>query len=456
MRILIVDDEGNIRRMLRALLESEGYLVSEAATAEAALEEVATAPPEVILLDLALPGMDGLEALAFLSANAPGVPVVMMSGQASLSDAVEATRRGAFHFIGKPLTPEAVLLTVRGAMEVGRARDLSRALQAELGPGTELVGTSPALGEVRELIRKVAPTNARVLVTGESGTGKELAATAIHGLSPRRGKPFVRVNSAAIPRQLVESEMFGHEKGAFTGATERRRGRFELADGGTLFLDEVADLGADAQAKLLRALESGVIERVGGHHPIEVDVRVLAATHRDLRAEVAAGTFREDLLFRLDVVPIRMPPLRERVDDIPLLVDHAVERLRIKHGLPSPRITPEGLRALESYPWPGNVRELLNIVERLAILHAGSEIGAEEVATVLPAVARRSPVPTYDDSDTRTLRQRLDGYEEVLIRGALESAEGNVAEAGRKLSTDRANLYRRMQRLGMRTQAGNS
>jgi two-component system nitrogen regulation response regulator NtrX len=303
--------------------------------------------------------------------------------------------------------------------------------------------------QVRSLIRKIAPTDARVLITGESGTGKELAATAIHGMSERRSGPFIRVNSAAIPRDLVESEMFGHERGAFTGATERRRGRFELADGGTLFLDEVADLGPEAQAKLLRALESGVVERVGGSEPVQVDVRVLAATHRDLRDEVREGRFREDLLFRLDVVPLSIPPLRQRRDDIPALVGHALDRLRRRHGLPSPRFTAGALEALSRYSWPGNVRELLNLVERLAILNAGEEVGEAQVTRVLPDAAT-APGPGYRHDDRRPLRDRLDDYERALIEGAIEAADGNVAEAGRQLSTDRANLYRRMKRLGMR------
>jgi two-component system nitrogen regulation response regulator NtrX len=449
VELLVVDDEGNIRRSLRALLQSDGHHVREAATAQDALEAVGERAPDVVLLDLALPGLSGLDALPRILELSPTSAVVMMSGQASLSDAVEATRRGAFHFIEKPLTPEAVLLTVRGAGEVARARDLTRALRDELGPDAELVGRSQSLEDVRSLIRKIAPTDARVLITGESGTGKELAATAIHGLSARREGPFIRVNSAAIPRDLVESEMFGHERGAFTGATERRRGRFELAHGGTLFLDEVADLGPEAQAKLLRALESGEIERVGGSRSIEVDVRVLAATHRDLRAEVEAGRFREDLLFRLEVVPLRIPPLRERIEDVPALVDHALVRLRKRHGLPPPRLTDDAVAALQRYAWPGNVRELLNLVERLAILHAGESVSAAELASVLPAAARTS-TPGYENEDARPLRERLDDYERALIRGALDAADRNVAEAGRKLRTDRANLYRRMKRLGLR------
>ncbi|MCG6986674.1 MAG: sigma-54 dependent transcriptional regulator [Gemmatimonadetes bacterium] len=451
MDVLIVDDEGNIRRMLRALLESEGYSVREAGTGGEGLEAAQREQPEVVLLDLMLPDMSGLDVLSRLAEAAPGVPVVMMSGRATLSDAVEATRRGAFHFIEKPLTPEAVLITLRGAMEISRARDLTRALTAEIGPEAELVGTTPSMKRVRELVRKVAPTDARILLTGESGTGKELAAAAIHGLSARSAGPFIRVNSAAIPRDLVESEMFGHEKGSFTGATERRRGRFELAHGGTLFLDEVADLGEEAQSKLLRVLEGGVVERVGGSGPISVDVRVIAATNRDLRAEVRAGRFREDLLFRLEVLPIRMPPLRERQEDIPLLVEHALQRLRKRQGMRPPRFSREALDALQGYAWPGNVRELMNVVERLAILVAGPEVQPGDVAAVLPRTDLSPPSgPAYEDEDTRGLRERLDAYERELISGALHAAGGNVAEAGRRLQTDRANLYRRMRRLGIR------
>lgn len=453
MDVLIVDDEGNIRRMLRALLESEGFGVREAASAEEGLVEAEQLAPEVILLDLMLPGMSGLEALPRFGAVAPGVPVVMMSGRATLSDAVQATRMGAFHFFEKPLTPESVLVTVRAALEISRARDLTRALVAELGPAAELVGATPAIHRVREMVRKVAPTDARVLITGESGTGKELAAAAIHGLSPRSAQPFIRVNSAAIPRDLVESEMFGHERGAFTGATERRRGRFELANGGTLFLDEVADLGPEAQAKLLRALESREVERVGGKGPIAVDVRVIAATNRDLHAEARAGRFREDLLFRLEVVPLHMPPLRERLDDVPLLVEHSLQRLRLRQGMRVPRFSAGAVAALRAYPWPGNVRELMNLVERLAILSPGPEVQPQDVAAVLPRAARSTQgaaSPAFDEEDTRGLRDRMEDYERDLIQGALEAADGNVAEAGRRLRTDRANLYRRMRRLGIR------
>lgn len=447
--VLIIDDEGNIRRSLRALLQSEGYRVRDAESAEAGLAEVDDAPPDVILLDLALPGMTGLEALPKLREASPLTTVVMMSGQATLSDAVQATRAGAFHFIEKPLTPESVLLTVRGAAEVRRARDLTQALQGELGPTAQLVGRSAAMEEVRDQVRRVAPTDARVLITGESGTGKELVATAIHGLSARRDEPFIRVNSAAIPRELVESEMFGHERGAFTGATERRKGRFELAHRGTLFLDEIGDLGSGAQAKLLRVLESGVIERVGGSESVPVDVRVIAATHRNLGSEADSGRFRDDLRYRLEVLPLHIPPLRDRIEDLPPLVEHQLERLRVRHGLPAPRFATGAMDELRRYRWPGNVRELFNLVERIAILHAGDEVGPDEIRAILsPGRGGAAQRPAEDDS--RSLRDRLDDFERTIIRRALRTAEGNVAEASRALQTDRANLYRRMKRLGLR------
>ncbi|MEX2526300.1 MAG: sigma-54 dependent transcriptional regulator [Gemmatimonadota bacterium] len=450
MDILIVDDESNLRRMLRSVLEQEGFQVREAGRAEEAIDMVEQSPPEAILLDLALPGMSGVEALEPLSRLAPLVPVILMSGQASLADAVEATRKGAFHFLEKPLSPEAVLATLRAAREVSRARDLSRALQEELGPGVRLIGESAGIREVRQRIRKVAPTEARILITGESGTGKELAAAAIHALSLRKGRPFLPVNSAALPSELVESELFGHERGAFTGATVRRRGRFELADGGTLFLDEVAELGPSAQAKLLRVLEGGVIERLGGGEPFRVDVRVLAATNRDLRKEVEAGRFREDLLFRLDVIPLPLPPLRERREDIPLLLDHARERIQRRLGRPPPLLDPPAVERLTAYAWPGNVRELFNVVERLAILHPGERVGVGVVDSVLPGMRGAGDSSAGEEPTLHgSLAHRLEVFERGILEGALRSTDGNVSQAAELLETDRANLYRRMRRLNV-------
>jgi two-component system, NtrC family, nitrogen regulation response regulator NtrX len=442
--ILIVDDEPNIRRLLASLLEAEGYAVATAATGEAGLAAVADDEPDVVLLDLALPGADGLEVLAALRRSNAALPVVMMSGRATLDDAVRATKIGAFHFIEKPLSPEAVLLTVASAVELRRARDLSRTLTAELSAGARLVGSSRALQEVRGLIERAAPTDARVLITGESGTGKELAASALHELSPRAAGPFVRVNSAAIPRELVESEMFGHERGAFTSAAEMRRGRFELAAGGTLFLDEVADLGPEAQAKLLRAIETGAFERVGGQAPIRVDVRVIAATNQDLDDARRRGQFREDLYYRLNVLRIHIPPLRERLEDVPELVQHLMLRLRQRHGLAPAAIDDAAMAALRRYAWPGNVRELANVCERLAILYPGRGVGPRELGAVLgPDTAGRADT-TADD---RPLADRIDAFERDLIERTLDDAGRSITEAARRLRTDRANLYRRMRRL---------
>jgi two-component system nitrogen regulation response regulator NtrX len=451
--VLIVDDEPNIRRMVGALLASEGYEVRDAAEGAIGLSRVAESCPDVVLLDLMIPGeLDGIATLARLRETVPDVPVIMMSGKAGLSDAVKATKLGAFNFLEKPLSPEGVLLALASALELRRVRREARALREDLGLAGEMIGASPSMDRVREMIARVAPTDARVLITGESGTGKELVASAIHFGSPRRDRPFVRVNCAAIPRDLVESEMFGHEKGAFTGATDRRIGRFELAHTGTLFLDEVGDLGAEAQAKLLRAIEAHEIERVGGGKPIRVDVRIVSATNRDLTRAVAEGGFREDLLFRLNVIPLPVPPLRERPDDIPALVTHFSLLHRARTGRHPPRWTAEALALLARYRWPGNVRELANIVERLAILHAGSDVDDRDVRAVLPMDGgqRRAEVPLPDPSQLdESLTDTLDTHERTLIVRALSAAGGNVAEASRRLKTDRANLYRRMRRLGI-------
>jgi two-component system nitrogen regulation response regulator NtrX len=451
--VLIVDDEPNIRRMVGALLTSEGYEVRDAAEGALGLSRVAESCPDVVLLDLMIPGeLDGIATLARLREIVPDVPVIMMSGKAGLSDAVRATKLGAFNFLEKPLSPEGVLLALASALELRRVRREARALREDLGLAGEMIGRSTGMDRVREMISRVAPTDARVLITGESGTGKELVASAIHFGSPRKERPFVRVNCAAIPRDLVESEMFGHEKGAFTGATDRRIGRFELAHTGTLFLDEVGDLGLEAQAKLLRAIEAKEIERVGGGKSIRVDVRIVAATNRDLSRAVVDGSFREDLLFRLNVIPVPIPPLRERPDDIPALVAHFSELHRARTGRRPPQWTPAAISVLTRYRWPGNVRELANIVERLGILHAGADVDEGDVLAVLPVDGgmRRASAPLPDPSALHeSLTDTLDDHERTLIVRALSAAGGNVAEASRRLKTDRANLYRRMRRLNI-------
>jgi len=368
---------------------------------------------------------------------------------------VRATKLGAFNFLEKPLSPEGVLLALSSALELRQVRREAKTLRREYGLSGDMIGDSPAIMKVRELIARVAPTDSRVLITGESGTGKELVAAAIHTASARRDRPFVRVNCAAIPRDLVESEMFGQEKGSFTGATDRRIGRFELAHTGTLLLDEVGDLGPEAQAKLLRAIEAKEIERVGGGKPIRVDIRIVSATNKDLERCVHEGTFREDLFFRLNVIPIPLPPLRERPSDIPSLVRHFSALHRMRTGQAQPQWTEGAMVLLTRYRWPGNVRELANIVERLSILHAGSPVEAEDVAAVISVDGdgRRGSTPTpalpNPSALDSSLSDTLDEYEKVLITRALSMAGGNVAEAARKLKTDRPNLYRRMRRLGI-------
>jgi two-component system nitrogen regulation response regulator NtrX len=446
-QVLLVDDEANIRRMLGALLRNEGFSVTEAPNGNAALLLLDEADPDVVLLDLLMPpGPDGLETLTRMRDRGRGAPVIMMSGKAQLTDAVRAVKLGAFQFLEKPLSPEGVLVTVRAALELNRTRAENQALRAELGRRSALIGSGPGMQQVKALISRVAPTEARVLITGESGTGKELVAAAIHAASRRRARAFVTVNCAAIPRDLVESEMFGHERGAFTGATERRLGRFELAHGGTLFLDEVGDLSAEAQAKLLRTLETGELQRIGAETAMRIDARVVAATNRQLG--VGNGAFREDLFFRLNVFPIQLPPLRERLEDLPALVAHLAERIRPRQAA---TFTETALEALASYSWPGNVRELANLVERLSIL-SGPTVDAPAVRQVLrgsgPAQPHTMPLMTG-----RPLSDALDEYERGLITAALAQAHGNMAEAARVLQTDRANLYRRMRRLGLEKSA---
>ena len=452
--ILLVDDEANIRRMLGALLRAEGHVVTEAANGNAAVLAIDAAEPDAIFLDLMMPpGPDGLATLQTLRERGVSAPVIMMSGKAQLADAVRAARLGAFQFLEKPLTPESVLVTLQAALELSRTQAANRALHDVLGKRDEMVGSSAALRRVRELVAQVAPGDTRVLITGESGTGKELVAAAIHRASRRAAGPFVAVNSAAIPRDLVESEMFGHERGAFTGASERRMGRFELADHGTLFLDEMGDLNLEAQAKLLRVLETGEVQRLGAERTTRVDVRVIAATNRRLDEAVVKGQVREDLYFRLNVFPIHLPPLRDRLEDLPALVRHFAMRL---HPQAPVSFTPDAVAALAGYRWPGNLRELMNVVERLTIL-ADGVVTPDVVGQVLPAHLNSiPPVPSPQSSvlgvgpkDQVSLTDSLDNHERALIQAALADAGGTIAEAARMLRTDRANLYRRMKRLGL-------
>jgi two-component system nitrogen regulation response regulator NtrX len=449
--VLIVDDEPNIRRMVGALLGAEGYDVREAPDGRAGVAAASESEPDVALVDLMMPGeLDGIATLTAHHEKCPNLPVVMMSGKAGLSDAVRATKLGAFTFLEKPLSPEVVMLALSSALDLRQARREAASLRADLGLTGEMIGRSESMEALRELIARVGPTDSRVLITGESGTGKELVAAAVHVASSRRDRAFIRVNCAAIPRDLVESEMFGHERGSFTGAHERRIGKFELAHRGTLLLDEVGDLGLEAQAKLLRAIEAREIERVGGGTPIKIDTRLIAATNKDLQRAARDGAFREDLYFRLNVIPIDLPPLRDRAGDVPLLVRHFSALTRVRTGRVLPEWGDDALLLMQRYRWPGNVRELANIVERLIILHSGQRIGGEDVRRVIavaetPEFVRSAPAPS--DTFDAPLSDLLDDYERLLITRALAAAGGNVAEAARRLQTDRPNLYRRMKRL---------
>src|SRR6478672_6106446 len=403
--------------MVGALLTAEGHQVIDAGSGADGVARADEEDPDVVLLDLMMPGsLDGMATLQHLKEKHADLPVIMMSGRAGLSDAVTATKLGAVNFLEKPLTPEGVLFAVSSALELRQSRGVARELREELGLAGDLVGESPQMKRVAEMIDRVAVSDSRILITGESGTGKELVASAIHDASTRRDRPFIRVNCAAIPRDLVESEMFGHEKGAFTGATQTRIGRFELANTGTLFLDEIGDLSADAQAKLLRAIEAKEIQRVGGNHPIKVDVRIIAATNHDLARAVKEGKFREDLFFRLNVIPLAIPPLRERQDDVPLLVRH-FSLLHFKRtGQLPPAWTPEALETMKRYPWPGNVRELANIVERLSIMQPGAEVTGARVREVLqPTVSIKAEEISSDikadPAQPSSLSIALDEYE---------------------------------------------
>jgi DNA-binding NtrC family response regulator len=459
--ILIVDDEKNIRRTVRMVLEGEGYSVEEASSGEEALARLPDIGPDVILMDVQLQGISGLETLDNLrkpggaAAEGGGSTVVMISGHATLADAVRAVKAGAYDFLEKPLDRERLVVTLRNALE---RRRMAREVEGlrELTEGRwEMVGKSAAMAGLFSQIAKVAPTRTRVLITGESGTGKELVARALHRESALRAKPFVKVNCAAIPPELIESELFGHERGAFTGASARKKGLFEMADGGTIFLDEVGDMILSAQAKVLRVLQSGEFTRVGGEQTLKADVRVLAATNRDLQSAVATGQFREDLYFRLAVVPLRAPALRERAEDIPLLCRSFVEQICRENGLKVKTIAPEALEILSAYQWPGNVRELRNVIERLVILSdEGIGVGdlPEEIvaeASRRPAVEVQAIVDLPSEARNLPLRELRDLVERQYIRSKLDENGWNISRTSQVLGIERTNLHKKMRALGI-------
>ena len=469
--ILVVDDERNIRRTLRMVLEGEGATVIDAATAEEGLRRLTEhgyggqvgqggGPPiDAILCDVLLPGISGLEFLERLRAiggGAPALPVILISGHATVSDAVRATRLGAFDFFEKPLTRDRVIVGVRNALrQAGVEREL-RALRGKTR--REIIGDSPAMQALLRQIDKVGPTKARVLIEGESGTGKELVARAIHEASDRAEENFVKVNCAAIPRELIESELFGHERGAFTGATGQKRGLFEVADGGTIFLDEIGDMDLGAQAKVLRVLQSGELMRVGGERPIKIDVRVLAATHRNLKELVQSAEFREDLYFRLAVVPLQVPALRERPGDVALLCHYYIDVACRENGISAKAIAPDAMRALAAYAWPGNVRELRNLMERLAILTEGDVLlgdlppelrGSGDDEELGPVDAMLTQLGEGAVPEGISLKAFREAVERVFIRQRLIENGWNVSRTAEVLGVERTHLHKKMKILGI-------
>jgi len=440
--VLLVDDDSRIRRALRGVLEDDGHGVEEAPDAAQALEALQHRPFDAVLLDVNMPGMSGLDALVTIRELAPSTGVIMVSGEGTIAAAVQALKRGAFDFIEKPVDPEHLLRVLAQAAQLTELRRAAPAgpADADTAPAG-MIGTSPAMAALIADIRRVAPSQAKVLITGENGVGKDLVAEAIHRLSKRADQPFIKLNCAAIPHDLVESELFGHEKGAFTGALQRKVGRLERADHGTLFLDEIGDLSAESQAKLLRAIETGEVDRIGATETIRVDVRILSATNKELNEAMETGEFRRDLFYRLNGVPLHVPPLRERRGDIPSLAAHFLGKACAAEGKPAKRLTPEAQALLEEYRWPGNVRELRNLMERAAILVEGPEVGAEDLASWLEAG------PASEES--AGLRGEIERREAEAIRKALEQAGWNVTQAASGLGIDRTNLHRKMRKYGI-------
>jgi two-component system nitrogen regulation response regulator NtrX len=445
-RILVVDDEAGVRSSLQGILEDEGYRVDSVDSAEAALGRVATARYDLVLLDIWLPNMDGMEALARIRERDPDAAVVMISGHGTIENAVKAIQLGAYNFVEKPLSLDKTVIAVRSALRQRRLEQENRYLRERVESKEVLIGESPAMRELRKQIRIAAPTNGRVLIFGENGTGKELVARSVHAQSRRKNGSFVEVNCAAIPEELIESELFGHVKGAFTGALTTKKGKFEIADGGTLFLDEIGDMSLKTQAKVLRVLQEQRVEAVGSTESVSVDCRVIAATNKDLEREIRNGGFREDLFFRLNVIPFHMPPLRERREDIPLLVDHFTEDFCAEYGKRRKRVSAEAMDLLMAYAWPGNVRELKNVIERLVIMVTADVIGAEDLPSALRREREEAP---SNLADYPSLASAREAYEKQYILRKLREHEGNVSRTAEALKIERSHLYRKMKAYGI-------
>jgi two-component system nitrogen regulation response regulator NtrX len=444
--ILIVDDEESIRRSVADILSDEGYRPIVAGNGNEALEKLETGAPDLVLLDVAMPGLDGIEVLEQLRKKWADLPVVMMSGHGTIETAVRATKLGAYDFLEKPLSYYKLLLCVGHGLERARLAEENIRLRDTLTRSSDLVGESEVMRKLKEQIAVAAPTEGWVLITGENGTGKELVARQIHLRSKRDERPFVEVNCAAIPEELIESELFGHEKGAFTGALQTKRGKFELANSGTLFLDEIGDMSLMTQAKILRILQEHRFERVGGTETIEVDVRVIAATNKDLKREMSEGRFRDDLYYRLDVIPLHVPPLRDRAEDIPLLVDTFIDRISAESSLERKAITRRALEGLSRYPWPGNVRELQNLIERLVLMTPRSEIDLDDLPDHV-----RSPDPAarVRGLDSQTLAEARESFERDFLVEKLQANGWNISRTAELIGLQRESLSRKIKSLGI-------
>ena len=450
--ILIIDDEESIRASLIGVLEDEGFRTVFAHNGEEGLRLLREENPDVVLLDIWMPGIDGIETLRRIKEISPDQLVVMMSGHATIETAVRATKLGAFDFIEKPLSLEKVLLTIQNALRVGQLVEENRTLREKFSKEQEMIGSSSAISDLKAQISIAAPTSGWVLITGENGTGKELVARSLHQLSHRREKPFIEVNCAAIPEDLIESELFGHEKGSFTGATGQRKGKFDLAHEGTLFLDEIGDMSLKTQAKVLRILQERKFERVGGSRTIEVDVRVIAATNKNLPEEINRGTFREDLFYRLNVLPFHVPPLRQRNGDIPILVNHFLEYFCSKEGRSMKEISPDAMRVLTAYAWPGNVRELKNTIERLVIMTQGPLIAERHLPDSI-RIEKPFNRPNISLSEI-TYREAKEEFEKEFILQKLEENDWNISRTAEAIEVERSNLHRKIKSFGIELKKG--
>ncbi len=451
-KILVVDDEDSIRASLAGILEDEGFRVMHANDGITALDVLRRELPDLVLLDIWMPRLDGIETLRKIKELYPSLSVIMMSGHGTIETAVKSTKMGAYDFIEKPLSLEKLLVCVRNALGMMRLKDENDSLRVLAFGERQMIGTSPAMAKLKEQILLVAHSNASVLITGENGTGKELVARSIHFHSPRKDRPFVEVNCAAIPEELIESELFGHEKGAFTGAVSQKKGKFDLADSGTLFLDEIGDMSLKTQAKILRILQERKFERVGGNRTIEVDVRIIAATNKVLEEEIRAGSFREDLFYRLNVVPFTVPPLRERQQDIQPLVGHFLDMFCRREGVDHKTITPEAMEALKGYAWPGNVRELKNVMERLVIMTPGTTVDINHLpdSIVSGELQREGGAGRLDCVlELGTLREAREEFEKEFILQKLEENNWNISKTAEAIELERSNLYRKLKTYGI-------